>query len=61
MAKRIKTASISIYVAPELKAAAEKTATADGRSLTGLIEMLLTATASAAGFWPPKKKIAKRK
>lgn len=55
MAKRIKSAPISIYVAPELKAAAEKTAKADSRSLTSLVEKLLTDAATKAGFWPPKR------
>ena len=54
MAKRLKTAPISVYVAPELKLAAEKTAADDQRSLTGLIEKLLTDAAKAAGHWPPK-------
>jgi hypothetical protein len=56
MAKRIKSAPISIYVAPELKDAAEKTAKADSRSLTSLVEKLLTDAATKAGFWPPKGK-----
>ena len=37
-------------VHPDLKAAAEKTAKADHRSLTSLIEKLLTDAAVAAGF-----------
>jgi hypothetical protein len=56
MAKRVKSAPISIYVAPELKAAAEKTAAKDARTLTGLIEKLIIDAAMAAGFWPPKGK-----
>lgn len=56
MAKRVKSAPISIYVAPELKEAAEKTAKADARSLTGLVEKLIIDAATKAGFWPPKGK-----
>jgi|GEM_PF-5569806 len=51
--KRRKSAPLNLYIAPELKAAAEKTAAADNRSLTSLIEKLLMEAASAAGFWPP--------
>lgn len=54
MAKRLKSAALSIYITPELKAAAEKTAAADQRSLTSLVEKLLTDAAKAAGYWPPK-------
>ncbi|MGE0853655.1 MAG: hypothetical protein AB7O44_29245 [Hyphomicrobiaceae bacterium] len=53
MVKRIKTAAIAIYVEPALKAAAQKTADDDQRSLTSLIEKLLTEAARAAGHWPP--------
>lgn len=56
MAKRQKSAALSFYVDPELKVAAEKTAKADSRSLTSLVEKLLTDAATKAGFWPPKGK-----
>jgi hypothetical protein len=59
MGNRVKTAPIAIYVAPELKDAAEKTAKANARSLTGLIEKLLMEAATGAGFWPPKGKARK--
>jgi hypothetical protein len=39
--KRIKTAQINLRLAPWLKAAAEKAAAADHRTLTSLIEKLL--------------------
>jgi hypothetical protein len=53
VAKRRKTAMLGIYIDPELKAAAEKTAADDNRSLTSLVEKLLTDAAKAAGHWPP--------
>lgn len=56
MAQRRKTGQINVYIDPALKAAAEETAKADSRSLTSLVEKLLTDAASAAGFWPPKGK-----
>jgi hypothetical protein len=40
--KRVKTAQINLRIAPALKTAAEKAAAADHRSLTGLIEKLLS-------------------
>jgi hypothetical protein len=42
MEKRIKTAQVNIRLQPSLKKAAEKAAAADHRSLTSLIEKLLT-------------------
>ena len=51
--KRRKTAALNIYISPELKTAAEQTAEADNRSVTSLVEKLLTDAARAAGFWPP--------
>jgi hypothetical protein len=53
MAQRTKSAALNIYIAPELKAAAEKTAADDQRSLTSLVEKLLTDAAKRAGHWPP--------
>jgi hypothetical protein len=58
MAKRIKSAALAIYITPELKAAAEKTAADDQRSLTSLVEKLLTDAAKAAGHWPPPATVA---
>jgi hypothetical protein len=40
--KRIKTAQVNLRLKPKLKAAAEKAAAKDHRSLTSLIEKLLT-------------------
>lgn len=40
--KRIKTAQTNLRLRPELKAAAEKAASEDSRSLTSFIEKLLT-------------------
>ena len=42
MVTRRKTAPLNIYVSPELKAAAMRAAQADQRSLTSLVEKLLT-------------------
>ncbi|HEY5379908.1 MAG TPA: hypothetical protein VIJ78_10285 [Pseudolabrys sp.] len=42
MTKRIKTAQVNLRIAPALKAAAEKAAADDQRSLTSLVEKLLT-------------------
>ena len=42
MSDRIKSATLSLRIDPELKRAAEKAAAADQRSLTSLIEKLLT-------------------
>ena len=55
MAQRRKTAQINVYIDPDLKTAAEQTAKADSRSLTSLVEKLLTDAALDAGFWPPKR------
>ena len=41
MAERIKSATLSLRIDPELKRSAEKAAAADHRSLTSLIEKLL--------------------
>jgi len=53
--KRLKTAQINWRVEPELKAAAEKGAEAEGRTLTNLIERLLTDFLRKKGLWPPPK------
>jgi predicted HicB family RNase H-like nuclease len=52
MVARRKTAPLNIYVAPELKEAAMRAAKADQRSLTSLIEKLLTDYCRATGFLP---------
>jgi hypothetical protein len=59
--RRNKSAALNIYITPELKAAVEKAAAADQRSLTSLIEMLLTRHCQQHGFLPaePKPKRAK--
>ena len=60
---RLKSAKLSMYILPELKEAAEKTAAADQRSLTSLVEKLLTDAATKSGHWPPDegKRPGKRK
>jgi hypothetical protein len=50
MEKRTKTAQIALRMKPELKAAAEKAAKADHRSLTSLVEKLLTDYCRKKGF-----------
>jgi predicted HicB family RNase H-like nuclease len=42
MTTRIKSATLSLRIDPQLKLAAEKAAVADQRSLTSLIEKLLS-------------------
>ncbi len=49
---RIKTAQVNLKIMPELKTAAEKAAAADQRTLTSLIEKLLTAYCREHGFLP---------
>ncbi|WP_181149973.1 hypothetical protein [Ensifer aridi] len=41
-AKRVKTAQVNLRIRPELKEAAEHAAKDDNRSLTSLVEKLLT-------------------
>ena len=48
--KTIKTAPIALRMRPELKAAAEAAAKADHRSLTSLVEKLLTDYCRKKGF-----------
>jgi hypothetical protein len=48
--KRIKTAQVNLRLEPALKAAAEKAAQADHRSLTSLVEKLLTEYCKKKGF-----------
>jgi hypothetical protein len=60
MSGRIKTAQINLKIMPELKAAAEKAAAADQRTLTSLIEKLLTDHCRAHGFLPPVEPKARR-
>jgi predicted HicB family RNase H-like nuclease len=52
MVTRRKTAPLNIYVSPELKAAAMRAAQADQRSLTSLVEKLLTDYCRATGYLP---------
>ncbi len=50
--KRIKTAQVNLRLVPSLKAAAEKAAQDDHRSLTSLIEKLLTEHLRERGYLP---------
>jgi hypothetical protein len=50
--KRIKTAQVNLRIRPELKTAAEKAATDDHRSLTSLIEKLLSDYLKKRGYLP---------
>lgn len=52
-AKRIKTAQVNLRMAPALKAAAEKAAADDGRSLTSFVEKLLGDFLKRKGYLPP--------
>ena len=48
--KRIKTAQVNLRIEPALKAAAEKAAAADHRSLTSLVEKLLADYLKKKGY-----------
>lgn len=52
MTKRVKTAQVNLRIAPALKAAAEKAAADDQRSLTSLVEKLLTDHVRDRGYLP---------
>jgi hypothetical protein len=52
MNKRIKTAQVNLRILPELKEAAERAASDDQRSLTSLVEKLLTDHLRAKGYMP---------
>lgn len=52
MTQRQKTAQINIRLKPDLKDAAEQAAEADHRSLTSLVEKLLTDYCREHGFLP---------
>jgi hypothetical protein len=61
-AKRIKTAQVNLKIMPELKAAAERAAREDQRTLTSLIEKLLTDHLRERGYLSkPGKGAGKRK
>lgn len=48
--KRLKTAQVNLRIDPDLKTLADKAAEADQRSLTSLIEKLLTDYLKKQGF-----------
>jgi hypothetical protein len=50
MVKRRKTAQVNLRISPELKASAARAAKADQRSLTSLMEKLLTDYLRKNGF-----------
>lgn len=52
MAQRLKTAQVNLRIDPALKAAAEKAAAADKRTLTSLVEKLLDTYLRERGFLP---------
>ena len=54
--KRLKTAQVNLRIDPDLKALADKAAAADQRSLTSLIEKLLTEHLRKNGFLKVKAK-----
>lgn len=47
---RLKTATLNLRIDPALKAAADKAAAADQRSLTSLVEKLLTDYCRKGGY-----------
>lgn len=48
--KRIKTASLTVRLEPQIKALAEQAAKADRRSITQLLEVLIIEHAKKAGL-----------
>lgn len=52
MAKENKTAQVNLRITPSLKSAADAAAQADQRSLTSLVEKLLTDYLRENGFLP---------
>jgi hypothetical protein len=52
MSKEPKSAQVNLRITPTLKALAEKAAAADHRSLTSLVEKLLTDHLRANGYVP---------
>ncbi|GAB1716317.1 MAG: hypothetical protein NTAFB05_13590 [Nitrobacter sp.] len=48
--QRLKTATLNLRISPELKALADKAAAEDQRSLTSLVEKLLTDFLKAKGY-----------
>jgi hypothetical protein len=50
--KRLKTAQVNLRIDPELKALADQAAKAENRSLTSLIEKLLTDFLRKSGHLP---------
>ena len=48
--KRLKTAQVNLRIDPDLKAAADKAAAADQRSLTSLVEKLLSDYLKKTGY-----------
>jgi predicted HicB family RNase H-like nuclease len=53
---RVKTADLNIRITPELKEAARKAAARDQRTLSGLIEKLLTDYCREHGLLKPGRK-----
>ena len=58
--KRIKTAQVNLRIEPALKEAAEKAAKEDHRSLTSLIEKLLSDYLGKRDARPPAKTARKK-
>jgi hypothetical protein len=50
--KRLKTAQVNLRIDPELKALADRAARAENRSLTSLVEKLLTDFLKKNGYLP---------
>jgi hypothetical protein len=58
---RQKAASLNLRLDPALKAALAKAATDEHRTITGLLEKLITEHLSSIGALPSKKAAAKKK
>jgi hypothetical protein len=60
MAIETRTANVMVRMTPSLKALAEKAAKEDTRSLSSLIERVLTEHLKAAGYLKPSRTAGKR-
>src|ERR1700722_1724657 len=60
MANETRTANVMVRITPSMKAMAEKAAKDDTRSLSSLIEKLLTEHLKANGYLPAEKSRASR-
>jgi hypothetical protein len=59
MARELKEAQVNLRIKPSLKAAAERAAADELRSLTGLVERLLVEHLRANGYLPKQRRTTK--